>query len=53
MLTSTGSNITAGAAILFIFAAFWMISSASLNLLWDISHRGDSGINLEFIFCGL
>lgn len=53
MLTSTGLKITAGTATLFIFAAFWMISSASLNLLRDISHRGDSGINLEFIFNGL
>lgn len=47
MLTSIGSKITLGAGMLFIFAAFWMISSASLNLLWDINHRGDSGINLE------
>lgn len=47
MLTSIGSKITLGAAMLFIFAAFWMILSASENLLWDINHRGDSGINLE------
>ena len=49
ILTSAGSKTTTGAVTLFIFAAFWIISSASLNLLWDNSHRGDSGINLKFI----
>lgn len=48
MLTSLGSKMVEGATIPLILAALWMITSASLNRPWEMSHRGDSGMNLRY-----
>lgn len=47
--TSAVSKSTAGAGTPFNFAAFRIITSASLYLPWEMSHRGDSGMILQSV----